>query len=42
MVKDGGKMVERQIKTGLAGQEGLIEVIDGLQIGDEILKNPSI
>jgi len=39
LVNVSDKIMERIVKTGLAGQDGLIEIISGLQIGEEIIIN---
>ena len=42
MVNASGKIVARLIKTGLTGQDGLIEIVSGLQVGDEVVVASSI
>jgi len=37
VLEDGDKIVTKEIKTGLAGDEGLVEVVSGLREGEEVV-----
>jgi HlyD family secretion protein len=36
---DGGKAVEKRVKTGRRSEEG-IEILEGVQAGDRVILNP--